>query len=83
METNGPPVWRAVTIASTEPLPTFLTAVRPNRTPFPSRVKADSLRFTSGGCTSIPMRRASSTSTTMRSVSPTSLLSAAAKKAAG
>ena len=58
---------------------TFFTAVIPNRIESPSSVKPGRLRFTSGGRTSIPDLRASSTSVTMRSVSPTSLVSAAAR----
>ena len=48
-------------MASIAWVPTFLTASSPKRIAFPSTRKERPLRFTSGGSTSMPMRRHSST----------------------
>ena len=60
-ERNGPPSSRAAMIDSIAPWPTFLTASRPNRMASPSTVNSRWLRWTSGGRTSIAIRRHSAT----------------------
>ena len=60
-ERNSPPSWRAAMIDSIAPWPTFLTASRPKRTASPSTVNSRWLAWTSGGRTSMPMRRHSAT----------------------
>ena len=60
-ERNGPPSSRAAMIDSIAPWPTFLTASSPNRIASPSTVNSRWLRWTSGGRTSIPIRRHSAT----------------------
>ena len=54
---NSPPSSRAAMIDSIALWPTFLTASRPNRIAGPSTVNSTPERWTSGGRTSIPIRR--------------------------
>ena len=60
-ERNGPPSARAAMIDSIAPWPTFLTASSPNRIASPSTVNSRWLAWTSGGSTSMPIRRHSAT----------------------
>ena len=60
-ERNGPPSSRAAMIDSMAPWPTFLTASRPKRIASPSTVNSRWLGRTSGGRTSMPIRRHSAT----------------------
>src|ERR687886_621489 len=55
---KGPSFSLACMIASTQLLPTFFTAERPNRMVSPTAVKRCPLSLTSGGRTSIPIARA-------------------------
>ena len=58
---NSPPLSRASMIDSIAPSPTFLTASSPKRIESPSTVNPSPERWTSGGRTSIPRRRHSTT----------------------
>ena len=64
---NGPPCFRAATIASAAAAAAALDRARPKRILPSATVKSDSERFTSGGTTSMPIRRQSSRCSTSES----------------